>query len=141
MYKVSGIDPISHGDYDNLDMGSALVFQNFRNAIGDLTVPSNSLWFTFDSKKYPNQPDLSNTSQRFISYGMVYWGWALFLLSIFFNLIILLNFLIAIISQSYDDVMGKEKMNRYLSRCDLNAEVAVLSDAFSHVFSGNDDQK
>ena len=60
---------------------------------------------------------------------MNYWGWALFLFNEFFNLIVLLNFLIAIISQSYDEVMGKETVNKYQSRCSINLEIAQLQDA------------
>jgi hypothetical protein len=59
---------------------------------------------------------------------MAYWGWVLFLFNEFFILIVLLNFLIAIIGQSYDEVMSKEEIDRYNSRCDLNIEVAIILD-------------
>jgi uncharacterized coiled-coil DUF342 family protein len=43
---------------------------------------------------------------------------------------VLLNFLIAIISQAYDEVMTKEEIDRYEARCALNIEVAIKLDAF-----------
>jgi DNA anti-recombination protein RmuC len=60
----------------------------------------------------------------------VTWAWILFLLNEFFILIVLLNFLIAIISQAYDEVMTKEEIDRYEARCDLNIEVAIKLDTF-----------
>lgn len=59
---------------------------------------------------------------------MCSWGWILFIFNEFFILIILLNFLIAIISQSYDEVMSREEINRYQSRCELNGEIALIDD-------------
>ena len=63
---------------------------------------------------------------------MLYWGWLLFLFNEFFNLIVLLNFLIAIISQSYDEVMGREVINRYQSRCAIILEISQLIDAIKY---------
>ena len=63
---------------------------------------------------------------------MNYWGWTLFLFNEFFNLIVLLNFLIAIISQSYDEVMGKSTANKYQSRCSINLEILQLIDFFKY---------
>ena len=63
---------------------------------------------------------------------MLYWGWLLFLFNEFFNLIVLLNFLIAIISQSYEEVMGREVINRYQSRCAIILEIAQLIDAIKY---------
>ena len=62
------------------------------------------------------------------------WAWMLFLFNEFFMLIILTNFLIAIISQSYDDVMSKEQIFNYMSKCDLNIEAAILKDAYHNLF-------
>ena len=63
--------------------------------------------------------------------AMNYWGWTLFLFNEFFNLIVLLNFLIAIISESYEEVMGKEIANKYQSRSSINLEILQLTDFFT----------
>lgn len=41
-------------------------------------------------------------------------------------LIVLMNFLIAVISQSYENVMDTAVMIKYQQRCDLNQEVALV---------------
>ena len=120
LYKVAGIN-IENEDYKRLDKASSLVIQNFRNAIGDINAPSADDWFSDDD-------DTISEGQR----TMLYWGWLLFLFNEFFNLIVLLNFLIAIISQSYDEVMGRELINRYQSRCSINLEIALLIDAIKY---------
>lgn len=72
---------------------------------------------------------------------MTYFGWLLFIFNEFFILIVLLNFLIAIIGQSYDEVMSKEEIDRYQSRVELNIEVAILLDTireFAHTGDHDD---
>lgn len=60
---------------------------------------------------------------------MTTWGWVLFVFNEFFILIVLLNFLIAIIGQSYDEVMNAKEINTYISKCDLNSEIALIQDS------------
>ena len=48
-------------------------------------------------------------------------------------LIILLNFLIAIISQSYEMVMAKTTENTYRHRCELNAECYSILKIFNQL--------
>lgn len=45
----------------------------------------------------------------------------------FFVLIILLNFLIAVISQSYENVMNSASILTYNSRCEWNAEMYQIA--------------
>ena len=51
--------------------------------------------------------------------GLIWLNW---LFNQILVLIILLNFLIAIISQSYDSVMAKSIISRYVNRCTTNRE-------------------
>ena len=44
----------------------------------------------------------------------------------FFVMIILLNFLIAQVSQSYDNVMGKEEVFIYMMKAEFNREVIAF---------------
>ena len=91
LFDSAGIKIVSE-DYTGIVSAFALFIQNFRNSIGDINPPSADYW-TGD-----------NGETGLV--GMAYWGWCLFLLQEFFMLIILLNFLIAIISQSYEEVMS-----------------------------------
>lgn len=53
---------------------------------------------------------------------MIYFIWILWFLNQFFNLIILLNFLIAIVSQSYDRVISESINYQYSHKSELNEE-------------------
>jgi hypothetical protein len=68
---------------------------------------------------------------------MIYWGWFIFLFNEFFMLIVLLNFLIAIISQSYDEVMASQLIDKYEARCDLNIEIAMQLDFLFSLSASN----
>ena len=48
------------------------------------------------------------------------------MLNQFFILVILLNFLIAIICQSYDEVLSKQIVTKYTKKCELNRECRLL---------------
>lgn len=132
IFKVTGIT-LTEGssDYPNVENNFAEFIQNFRNSIGDITTPQHSFWFpaAIDGLKGPVKTYASGQVSG-LSMSMAYWGWALFLFHEFFILICLLNFLIAIISQAYDEVMSSQEIDMYRSRCDLNQEVCVLVDYF-----------
>lgn len=53
---------------------------------------------------------------------MIYMIWTLWFFNQFFNLIILLNFLIAIVSQSYDRVCSERMNYEYSHKSELNEE-------------------
>ena len=52
--------------------------------------------------------------------------WMFWFIHQYLILIILLNFLIAIISGSYEDVMSQETQQKYMHRCELNLECLVI---------------
>ena len=56
--------------------------------------------------------------------------WSVWIFHQFMILIMLLNFLIAIISQSYEDVMSKSQIFKYKTRVDLNLECLRIIDFF-----------
>lgn len=62
---------------------------------------------------------------------MVTYAWLLWVSNAFFMLIILLNFLIAIISQSYDSVMTRQEQIVYHARCEFNVECTLISEFIS----------
>ena len=65
-----------------------------------------------------------NDNAPYASY-MIAILWLLFLSSVFVNLIILLNFLIAIITQRYDEVMMLSQSSKYQQRSELVIETEV----------------
>jgi hypothetical protein len=93
-------------DYDHVDASIALILQNFRNSVGDIAVPTYDYWI-------PDKDSTVGYPLANFQIGMVGWAWMLFLFNEFFILIVLLNFLIAIIGQSYDEVMSKQEIDRY----------------------------
>jgi hypothetical protein len=124
LYDISGIAIFDKedNDYHQLTYSVALILQNFRNSVGDITTPTYYYW---------TDPEVDNGGKLIWSqFAIVTWAWVLFLLNSFFILIVLLNFLIAIISQAYDEVMTKEEIERYKARADLNIEVAIKLDTF-----------
>lgn len=52
--------------------------------------------------------------------------WVFWFIHQYLVLIILLNFLIAIISESYENVMSEETQQKYMHRCELNLECLVI---------------
>ena len=58
-----------------------------------------------------------------------HWAWILFIAHEFFILICLLNFLIAIVSQSYDNIMNNQEMETTMSKVYLNNEASIIFDA------------
>lgn len=56
--------------------------------------------------------------------------WVVWLVNQFINLIILLNFLIAVISQVYDNVVADQKLLMYKHRAELNREYFMIMRMF-----------
>ena len=62
---------------------------------------------------------------------MIYMVWTLWFLNQFFNSIILFNFLIAIVSQSYDRVISNKLDYEYEHKSELNIEILRFMDFFT----------
>lgn len=104
LYKVLGFSTATTG-YEQIADGTFTNFflQVFENSIGNISPP------TF-VEKHPSNLRV---------FG-VYTTW---FTNQFVVLIILLNFLIAVISQSYENVMNSQSILTYLSRCEWNKEM------------------
>lgn len=111
LFIISGTQISDDKDFKSVPFGIAEVFQGYRNAIGDINMPSFDLW---EGDKY--------------HIIMVCWILLIFLGSSYLQIIVMLNFLIAKISQAYDDVMGKEQILLIQNLVDLNVESAILID-------------
>ena len=84
LFRISGVI-VGMDDYPDINSYFAYSVQMFRNGFGDLATPDVSYW---ENKKLEGP---------WISTANKYYGWFLWVLNIFVNLIVLLNFLIAII--------------------------------------------
>lgn len=118
LYRIAGIK-IDRDDYKNVNSFLAYIIVIFRNSIGDEQIPNTDYW---DEKSKLEFPILFN--------AVISYSWTLWLLNACFMLIMLLNFLIAIISQSYDQVMSNSQVLLYNMRCDFNLECALLYDFY-----------
>ena len=101
-------------DYPDLNFFFIMLIQMYRNSIGDISAPSYGRW-----------SDLLESNSKYEqnkAYMMITLIWIVWVLHQFMNLIILLNFLIAIISQSYENVMQKLVVFKYKTRVDFNLE-------------------
>lgn len=97
---------------------SVYYLQLYRNSLGDIATPEYPFWSLTESTA-------SRTANTF--YLII---WILFVLYILVMNIVQLNFLIAIISQSYDRIMAVEKIQVYEDRAELNLEYQIISKAF-----------
>ena len=84
-YRIAGAT-VDQGDYPHVTPAVFYVIQIFRNSIGDVSTPVYDFW----SDRIGESPLLAKT--------MIGYSWLLFTANAFFMLILLLNFLIAIIS-------------------------------------------
>jgi hypothetical protein len=89
---------------------------SYRNSIGDIQVP-----------KYPFWTKVTKLEQD-SAYGhfMIACIWCIWLVNQFFITIILLNFLIAIIVQSYESVMSKSIINIYSTKAAWNRDYRII---------------
>lgn len=73
------------------------------------------------------------------TYMIIYLIWFMWFANQALILIILLNFLIAVVSQSYENVMNSAMQFKYIQRCELIREAAIINQQFGiynefHVF-------
>ena len=94
LFRLVGLE-IETDDYDQLGRGSIYAIQTYRNSVGDLAAPGYSFW----ASQVDKYPILANV--------MIAVVWLVWFLNQFFLTIILLNFLIAILADSFTSVMDK----------------------------------
>lgn len=89
--------------------------QVFLNGTGNGNGPTYSFWQEYDSKHKSMIPAI-----------MIGMGWTLWILNSFFINVIMMNFLIAIVFQSFAAVMSKATQNRYSQKCEMNRECRLM---------------
>ena len=85
--------------------------EEFRDTVGDLSVPSYVYW----------QDNPSATSQY-----MIYYIWLIWNANVLFMLVIMLNLLISIMGQSYESATSDNFTMKYRFRVNMTCEAAVI---------------
>ena len=99
----------NHNDYPFIWSFGVSVISAYRNAVGDLQMPTYDYWTAEgNSGIYPQV--------------MIFLIWALYALFIFVLDLMALNFLIAIFSQSYESIMDRQIEAIIESKIELNQE-------------------
>ena len=100
-------------DYQNLPVLVGYVMYAIRQSVGDLNAPG-----------YPQWTELLET-YPFGAGTMITLNWFVFLWSLYVMVIILLNFLIVVISSSYEDTEKTFESFKYLTRSEMNTEASI----------------
>ena len=111
-------------DYPNVFTFMQYFLMTYRNSIGDISAPGYSNWMEKSSDV---------TSELIEKHAAISFIWLVWLANQFVNLIILLNFLIAVISQVYDNVVAMQKQVLYAQKVELNREIYMLQKFFGNL--------
>ena len=101
-------------EHPELNSFLVTLIQIYRNSIGDISAPLYDRW-----SDLVKNGTVSEQNEATIMITLI---WIVWVLHQFLVLVILLNFLIAIISQSYENVMTKLDVFKYQTRVDFNLE-------------------
>ena len=110
IFKALLGNEIDLDDYPGLHFTVAAMLIEYRNSVGDIMPPTYSFW----------SQDLAGSR---VMVGLNQFNFISF--QVFMN-VILLNFLIAIISQSYEQVMDQQELHIYKQKAELIWETAVI---------------
>ena len=103
--------------------------------VGDIKAPGYSNWMEMEkSEKSKESEDItSEVLYTNSNSAVITFIWLVWLANLFVNLIILLNFLIAVISQVYDNVVATQKQVLYTQKIELNREIYMLQKFFGNL--------
>jgi len=89
----------------------------WENSIGNINPPTYAFWLTqLDAKSH----------LKIGAKLVIYFTWFIWFGNQMLILIILLNFLIAVVSQSYENVMNSAMRFKYQQRCSLMRDAAII---------------
>ena len=112
---IGGFPDNGHGDgndYKWLTHFISVFLYAYRISIGDIEVPNAMIW----------EVALGEEGMSF----MLYLIWLIWMSHQYFMLIVFMNFLIAIISQVYEDDLANTYQNEYTQRAEMNLEAEQL---------------
>ena len=110
-----------HNDYKNVDPSFVAILAVFRSSIGDLQPPQYPYWDELVSKK------------RGVATFYIRTIWVMWIIMIVINVIFLLNFLIAIVSQSYEELIESQEKAILNSKLELNMEFLFMNKNSSEI--------
>ena len=103
--------PFPNSDYPGISKAAALVIMTFRNSIGDLVAPNYTKWLNVDSE--------AKSTEHLILIIVI---WTMWVVQAIIMIVVLLNFLIAVITQTYESVYGKKVIYIFNDKAALNKE-------------------
>lgn len=114
LMTIAGSREYAEDDFpsDSVNAVFAQIIQSFRNSIGDINYPSYATW--------------ANSDKQWL---MSTWITVEFVAACYLKVVVLLNFLIASISQTYEEVTSKEEAYQIDNMADIIMETAILIDA------------
>ena len=83
----------------------------FRNSIGNVVPPDHQVWI--------GEKNELDSNLKLVFVGII---WGIWVTQVIFMIVTLLNFLIAIINQTYERVYGKKVVYVYTDKAELNKE-------------------
>jgi hypothetical protein len=96
-----------------------MLLETFRSAIGEVGLP-----------KYSAILEKPDSYCKSLNIALI---WIIWYLQVFFMLVIMLNFLIAVLQQTYNRVMNYQKIIMYQQRAELNEECYNLLSIFLRI--------
>ena len=107
VFQTLGLE-IYYDDYGGLGILPTYMMFTYRNTLGDITAPGYNYWLN----QSETDPLLSNF--------MIITIWAFWIINQWLVLIIILNILIAIISNAYDTTVSNHTNDKYRYRAEIN---------------------
>lgn len=114
-------------EYQDLPRMYRIFIQTWRNSIGDYGTPVYEVWSSAYSKK-----DDKNEKFATLYISLI---WILWVMNQLFIQVILLNFLIAIVNNSYQREMRIQNVMEYIHKSDVNSECSLFDKTMSELRS------
>lgn len=102
----------------------------FLNSVGGIDTPNYDFWQNSDDVREKTGKIYKNN----YAMGMVALVWVVWIATVIFLFIILCNFMISYIGQSYEEVLEHQTENKFTQRCELNMEFYTLYDFLNSIF-------
>ena len=126
-------DPDGEADYPMYPVVTDFLMtaiQTWRNSLGDIQNPRYDWW----GNEFAKQNEENGYARYWSSLFMIFLIWFVWLMNQYINFIVMSNFLIAIVSQSYEMTQTNRVYHVYFQRCKLNMEYGSISKGLQRSF-------
>ena len=106
-------------DYSTLSDATITFIQAYRNSVGDIATPGYDSWI--EERKADE-----SAWEKLEFNAIIFLIWGFWIAQQFIVLIVLLNFLIAVISQVYDDIISQQTTLTFKHKATLNREYFMI---------------